>query len=593
MATMNHEDPVSDRDVPAELRPLLDNHWCGTLVVDDLLRVVYANRAMADFLGQEQGLLAGSYATGALGCDEESWISLLESGEGMLSIAGRRGIEDVPVIVRILDGERPHRTCLFDLRDGFLSDAPYKGTKDIFSHMGPFLDGFKHPIVVSDLDSRILWSNRMAQEEFGITDADESCQDLLGPGTEYDVSLFCQEVMRNEEAKVDELELRNGGFYSIRAFALYEEGAEGIVHYMRDVSEVHRVKGEMERVRRRLDLASRAAGFSSFVHRNGSPMIEIDNVEGLLLSPDEESMVTLDAMLNLVHEDDMGELLSVIERESVPTDDPLSLIFRARFRPGPYQWYRLLATSILDEDGEDYLSGAVFNIDDVVRTQDALRQVNRKLGLLSDITSHDIRNQTTVAMGFAELMRDLLPEQGGEELHKMTSKIFESLSKVHEQLDFAQDYHQLGVHEPRWMDVGKNVESLRDEPALRGTELLNDAEGVKVFADPLFRKVLWNLVENSVRHGGDVKTVRIHSPEHGVLVVEDDGDGVEGHLKQRIFEREVGENTGLGLFLATEILSITSIELSEEGVPGEGATFVLRAPVENFQPAVDQERYRL
>ena len=37
-----------------------------------------------------------------------------------------------------------------------------------------------------------------------------------------------------------------------------------------------------------------------------------------------------------------------------------------------------------------------------------------------------------------------------------------------------------------------------------------------------------------------------------------------------------GQNTGLGLFLSREILAITGITITENGVPGIGARFEIR-----------------
>ena len=44
------------------------------------------------------------------------------------------------------------------------------------------------------------------------------------------------------------------------------------------------------------------------------------------------------------------------------------------------------------------------------------------------------------------------------------------------------------------------------------------------------------------------------------------------------FDRGVGKNTGMGLFLAREILSITGIGIRETGEPGHGARFEMIVP---------------
>jgi len=49
-------------------------------------------------------------------------------------------------------------------------------------------------------------------------------------------------------------------------------------------------------------------------------------------------------------------------------------------------------------------------------------------------------------------------------------------------------------------------------------------------------------------------------------------------MKEKIFNRGVGKNTGLGLFLVREILSITGITIRECGVEGKGARFEIAVP---------------
>ena len=63
-----------------------------------------------------------------------------------------------------------------------------------------------------------------------------------------------------------------------------------------------------------------------------------------------------------------------------------------------------------------------------------------------------------------------------------------------------------------------------------------------------------------------------------MIIIEDDGIGITRKDKSRIFDRGVGQNTGLGLFLVREILSITGITIVETGEPGKGARFEIRVP---------------
>ena len=105
--------------------------------------------------------------------------------------------------------------------------------------------------------------------------------------------------------------------------------------------------------------------------------------------------------------------------------------------------------------------------------------------------------------------------------------------------------------------------------------------GAEVFADPLIAKVFYNLMDNAVRYGGKITTILFTVQESGddcQIVCEDDGEGVPTEEKEKIFDRGFGKNTGLGLALSREILSLTGITIRETGEPGKGARFEMTVP---------------
>ena len=102
----------------------------------------------------------------------------------------------------------------------------------------------------------------------------------------------------------------------------------------------------------------------------------------------------------------------------------------------------------------------------------------------------------------------------------------------------------------------------------------------------MLEKVIYNLVENSVRHGQNLTSIRLTSHEEaGDLIIwyEDDGGGIVKEEKEKAFEKGFGKNTGLGLFLIREILSITGITITETGEPGVGVRFEIRVPAGRFR----------
>jgi hypothetical protein len=59
-----------------------------------------------------------------------------------------------------------------------------------------------------------------------------------------------------------------------------------------------------------------------------------------------------------------------------------------------------------------------------------------------------------------------------------------------------------------------------------------------------------------------------------------------------IFEQGFGKYTGFGLFLSREILSITGITITENGIPGKGARFEITMPKGEYRFAgTNNEKY--
>jgi signal transduction histidine kinase len=113
-----------------------------------------------------------------------------------------------------------------------------------------------------------------------------------------------------------------------------------------------------------------------------------------------------------------------------------------------------------------------------------------------------------------------------------------------------------------------------------------DCIGYRVLADPMIQKVFENLMENTLRHAHSTTRIGCRCEERGgqlAIIWEDNGPGIPDDLKERIFERGYGENTGLGLFLSREILAITGITIKETGEYGRGARFEILVPAGAWQ----------
>ncbi len=253
---------------------------------------------------------------------------------------------------------------------------------------------------------------------------------------------------------------------------------------------------------------------------------------------------------------------------------------RIRRKDGEIRWIWARGRIQYDnKGGQKRMLGLVQDITGRKQAEEALRQANKKLNLLSSITRHDINNQLTVQMGYLSMLekKRLDPKQT-----EYFQKISTAAKRISAMIQFTKEYEEIGVHAPAWQDCHTLVDTAAKQAPLGKVLVNNDLPaGMEVLADPLIIKVFYNLMDNAVRYGGKITKIRFFVEESGddhLIVCEDDGDGIPQDEKEKIFERGYGKNTGLGLAISREILDITGISIRETGEPGKGARFEIVVP---------------
>jgi PAS domain S-box-containing protein len=221
----------------------------------------------------------------------------------------------------------------------------------------------------------------------------------------------------------------------------------------------------------------------------------------------------------------------------------------------------------------------LIDITDRKRADDALQQVIKKLTLLSGITRHEINNQLIAVDGYLSIIEKKLTEPS---LDVYFQKIMLAVQRISTVIEFTKEYEKIGIHAPIWQDCRTLIGTAGQQAPLGPIVLINEIPvGSEIFADPLISLVIYNLMDNAVRYGGKITTIQVTSEKQNgdrIIVFNDDGGGVPVEEKEKIFEFGFGRNTGMGLFLAREILGITGITIRETGEPGKGARFEVKVP---------------
>ncbi len=244
-------------------------------------------------------------------------------------------------------------------------------------------------------------------------------------------------------------------------------------------------------------------------------------------------------------------------------------------RDGTARW--VLVSSVKTD--EDEMVCTAVDITDHKEARNALTLTNRKLNLLFNITRHDILNQVTALRAVVELSKEKTTDP---EMLRFIGQEENAAQNIQRQIEFAKNYGGIGVRAPQWQNIGRRVKELRSTVPDFRIDASAELDEVEIFADPLLDNVFENLVDNSRRHGERVHHLTFSAlqdrGEGFAIVYEDDGTGVRDADKDRIFEKGFGKNTGLGLFLSREILSITGLTMRETGTFGKGARFEILVP---------------
>jgi two-component system, OmpR family, sensor histidine kinase MtrB len=220
-------------------------------------------------------------------------------------------------------------------------------------------------------------------------------------------------------------------------------------------------------------------------------------------------------------------------------------------------------------------------------------RIEREARFASDV-SHELRSPITALAAAAEVMhtrRGELPERTQQALDVVVGQVRRFDAMVMDLLELSRiDAGAADLHteEVDIEELCRRVAARNGFPHLP-VEVGWRAPGTAVVDKLRFERIIANLLENAVHHGGGPVRISIERGDgrHLLVAVEDAGPGVARGERVRIFERfargsaarhRVG--TGLGLALVAEHAAAQGGEAWAEDRPGGGARFVVQVPAQ-------------
>ncbi len=209
--------------------------------------------------------------------------------------------------------------------------------------------------------------------------------------------------------------------------------------------------------------------------------------------------------------------------------------------------------------------------------------------LLANV-SHDLRTPLTMIKGYAEMIRDV-SWQDEEARNADTAIIIRETDRLTALVNEILEYSKL-------QEVTEYTFSPVDISALLKTviaqfEPLMSQQGIAIEQEieenctangdaALLERMIYNLIDNALRHTREKITVRLRQDDEILLEVQDYGDGIDEAELPYIFEkyytsRQRGNKgvSGLGLAIVKRIAEIHDARYGAESTKGEGSRFCI------------------
>ena len=291
-----------------------------------------------------------------------------------------------------------------------------------------------------------------------------------------------------------------------------------------------------------------------------------------------------------------------------------------RFQPEDSEIILILnLIPIVDTENRDkvlYMLLSMMDITDQVQARQEMEQLNRLKDDFLSLAGHELRTPLTAIMGYTELLNRTLkkvPDLNGNEAGSNATRV---RNNTQEQQSLEQIIHQVR-RMARLIDELVDLTHMRNELfrlnlqenvnlvsivrqvidqnaaySNRKITLKTAQEPILITTDEArLEQVLNNLVSNAIKYSPADKpiTVTIEQNKQQVVVgVQDQGEGLNEEEQVHIFERfyranafatEKIDGLGLGLYIASEIMSRLGGRLWVESQKGHGSTFFVSLPL--------------
>jgi PAS domain S-box-containing protein len=313
--------------------------------------------------------------------------------------------------------------------------------------------------------------------------------------------------------------------------------------------------------------------------------------------------------LRTVHPDDRDRVMHADIGSNRNEHELFSMEYRMISKDGRIVWVEDTAQLVRPHGKSAYWQGFILDIterkiaeEQLERALEVEREATRRLRALDEMkntflqaVSHDLRTPLAAILGLAITLErgDVqLPEEDARDLARRIAGNARRLDRLVTNL-LDMDRLARGIVTPTLLetDVGSLVRRvLAESDLIPDTRLRTNIQPVTIRADAAkIERIIENLLANTARHTPPDSTiwVSVSPTDDGALIaVEDDGDGIDEELRERIFEPfqqgpeapRHSPGVGVGLTLVRRFAELHGGKAWVEERAGGGASFRVILP---------------
>ncbi|MDD5778539.1 MAG: PAS domain-containing protein [Candidatus Thermoplasmatota archaeon] len=389
--------------------------------------------------------------------------------------------------------------------------------------------------------------------------------------TAIDNALISEEVQRFEY----HLPIRGKQhFYEAR---LAPSGKDTVLALVRDITERSIMDRKLQESEQKFRmLAENVPGVIYLCHNDPRyTMLYLnDAVETLTGYPKEDFLADHISFVDLYHPDDAAWIPEAVDR-AIARRDPFHLTYRLRHRSGEWRWIDEFGCGVYRDGELLYLEGFLIDVTERKRAESSLAQLNELLRLINKIMRHDILNDLQIARSAMDLYEELADDALYRKAMGRMEQGIALIKRMRELESLLVAGGTLQEHSLR--------EAILEVAGRHAIDCTVEGDCI-VLADDALYSVVDNLLVNAVEHGkATAMSVSITRDGGNCRVCfADNGKGVPGHVRDRVFEERFsyGESggTGLGLYIVKKTVERYGGTVEVRDNRPRGAAFVLVLP---------------